>query len=56
MSDTTHTTDELQSSTPMDQYNTKEGVLKLGIIDPELEEVRQYRALLSNTYLLQTRS
>ncbi|PIG86174.1 lipase/esterase [Aspergillus arachidicola] len=35
----------------MDQYNTKEDVLKLGIVDPELEEVLQHSPPLSMDFL-----
>lgn len=38
MSPTIDTTSQSHTSTEMDQYKTKEDVLKLGIVDPELEE------------------
>lgn len=31
------------STAAMDQYTTKEDVLKLAVVDPELEEVRSHR-------------
>lgn len=39
MTFTNHTLDHAQLSTEMDQYKIKEDVLKMGIVDPELEEV-----------------
>lgn len=42
MSNSNHTTNQFFLFTAMDQYNTKEDVLKLGIVDPELEEVSEH--------------
>lgn len=44
MSLSLHITSQSHPTTAMDQYNTKEDVLKLGIVGPELEEVSKHAA------------
>lgn len=42
MSHSIYTKSQNHSSTAMYQYKTKEDVLKLGIVDPELEEASEH--------------